>query len=90
MEPGVVGRPSLREAPAYWLLGKRVPPEFRPWLAERVMRDDYRVVPESVKQGETRRVHVLCATSSMGWLIHAMVGSLGGCGRRVKRVGFAA
>ena len=46
--------------------------------------------PESVKPDETRRVHALCATSSMGWLIHAMVGSCGGCGRRVKRVGLAA
>jgi len=26
----------------------------------------------------------------VGWLIHAMVGSFGGCGRRVKRVGLAA
>ncbi len=48
------------------------------------------IAPESVKPDETRRVHALCATSSMGWLIHAMVGSFGGCGRRVKRVGFAA
>jgi len=48
------------------------------------------VKAESVKPDETRRVHALCATSSMGWLIHAMVGSFGGCGRRVKRVGFAA
>ena len=45
---------------------------------------------ESVKPGETRRVYALCVTSSMGWLIHAIVGSLGGCGRRVNRVGFAA
>ena len=49
-----------------------------------------RLAPESVKPDETRRVHALCATSSMGWLIHAMVGSFGGCGRRVKRVGLAA
>ena len=44
---------------------------------------------EAVKPGETRWVHALCATSSMGSLIQAMVGSFGGWGGRVNRVGFA-
>ena len=56
----------------------------------RLLQGSLALAPESVKPDETRRVHALCATSSMGWLIHAMVGSFGGCGGRVKRVGFAA
>ncbi len=45
---------------------------------------------ESVKPGETRGVYALCVASWRGSLIQAMVGSLGGWGRRVNRVGLAA
>jgi hypothetical protein len=51
----------------------------------------YSGVAEPVKSGETRWLYALCATSSGAWiggLIHATVGSFGGCGRRVNRVGF--
>ena len=34
----------MREAPGYWCAGKRVPVQFRPWLAARVQRNDYRIV----------------------------------------------
>ena len=47
-------------------------------------------VTESVKPGETRGVYALCVASWRGSLIQAMVGSLGGWGRRVNRVGLAA
>ena len=43
-----------------------------------------------VKPGETRRGYAFGASSLMGSLIQAMVGSFGGWGGRVNRVGFAA
>ena len=50
-------------------------------------------VPEPVKRFETRSYEASFAISStgMGSLIHATVGSRGGCGRRWRnRAGFAA
>jgi hypothetical protein len=34
----------MLEAPGYWFAGKRVPVLFRPWLAARVQRNDYRII----------------------------------------------
>jgi hypothetical protein len=49
------------------------------------------VDPEPVKHFETRSYEAFCCVSSMGSLIHATVGSLGGWGRRPpNRVGLAA
>jgi hypothetical protein len=47
--------------------------------------------PELVKHFETRSCYAVCATSSVGSLIQATVGSFGGSGRRWRnRLGFAA
>ena len=46
---------------------------------------------EAFKAGETPGGHLVCMTASgVGWLIQAMVGSLGGVGRRANRWGVAA
>ena len=50
-----------------------------------------RVGSEPVKHFETRSCHAVCATSSVGSLIQATVGSFGGWGRRCRnRAGLAA
>ena len=87
----VVAEAATDVIAAQQVLGVNAPWEL-PGFVDRVVdlqRERRLIGPESVKPDETRRVHALCATSSMGWLIHAMVGSFGGCGRRVKRVGLA-
>ena len=46
---------------------------------------------EAVKAGETPGGHLVCMSASgVGWLIQAMVGSLGGVGGRANRWGLAA
>ena len=55
--------------------------------------DSYGATSEPVKRFETRSYDAFCTSSSTGRgsLIHAMVGSFGGCGRRWQnRAGFAA
>jgi len=61
-----------------------------PTLCKAVAAPLAKVGAESVKPGETRGVYALCVASWRGSLIQAMVGSLGGWGRRVNRVGLAA
>ena len=45
---------------------------------------------EAVKARETRRGHAVCMSCSVGGLIQATVGSFGGMGRLVNRIGLAA
>src|ERR1019366_686099 len=62
-------------------------------LIERRRVGDEAPTAEPVKRFETRSYDAFCASSSMstGSLIHATVGSFGGCGWRWRnRAGFAA
>ena len=68
MDPDLPRRPTLREAPAYWLLGNRVPVRFRPWLATRVQRKDYRIITRRRTLGTMTYISVLSSLtrSSIG------------------------
>ncbi len=48
-------------------------------------------VAEGVKPAETRSRYLFCiSTSGVGWLIHATVRSVGGCGGRLNGPGLTA
>jgi hypothetical protein len=59
-------RPTLWEAPGYWLAGQRVPVLFRPWLASRVQRNDYRIILRRRTLGTMAYVCVLSGLSRSG------------------------
>jgi hypothetical protein len=57
----------------------------------RSSRRPQEVRTEAFKAGETPGGHLVCMSASgVGWLIQAMVGSLGGVGGRANRCGLAA